>query len=393
MTLSGIKLRISASRGYPGLRIGRENRQSAIGNPKFPVNVRAVALAAACLLAGASGARASDGAASFPDVARKAQPKVVKIYGAGGIRGLEHYQSGILISGNGHVLTVSSYVLDSDEVTVVLDDGRHYSAQQVATDPLTEIAVLKFDPGEDEVPHFDLSAAVTADAGARVFAFSNLFGIAAGEEPVSMLHGVVSAVAPLEARRGAFTTNFHGNVYVVDASANNPGAAGGALTDSQGRLLGMLGKELRSSLTDTWLNYALPVAAFAPTVDDILAGRFTPVELKEVDRPANPLSLAALGIVLVPDVVTRTPPYIDRIVANSPAAAAGLRPDDLLVMIDSQVASSCRQAIHSVERLERDATVRIGVLRGEQFLEVTLKSKPVEPAAKDTPTIEKPAKE
>ncbi len=357
------------------------------------VHVRAVALAVACLLLGASGARAGDGAASFADVARRVQPKVVKIYGAGGIRGLEHYQSGILISGKGHVLTVSSYVLDTDEVTVVLDDGRHFTAQQVAADPLTEIAVLKFDPGGDEMPHFDLSSAVTAEPGARVLAFSNLFGIAAGDEPVSMLHGVVSAVAPLEARRGAFSTPFHGNVYVVDAAANNPGAAGGALTDSQGRLLGMLGKELRSKLTDTWLNYTLPVAAFRPTVDDILAGRFTPAELKEVDRPTNPLSLAALGIVLVPDVVTRTPPYIDRVVPNSPAGAAGLRPDDLIVMIDSQVASSCRQTVQLTERLERDATVRVGVLRGERFIEVTLKAKPVETPPKGTPSSEKPATE
>src|SRR3954468_17400293 len=151
----------------------------------FPRNVRAVATAVACLLAGASGARASDGAASFTQVARQVQPKVVKIYGAGGIRGLEHYQSGILISGKGHVLTVSSYVLDSDEVSVVLDDGRRYTAQQLAADPLTEIAVLKFDAAGDDIPHFDLSTAVTADSGARVLAFSNLFGIAAGEEPVS----------------------------------------------------------------------------------------------------------------------------------------------------------------------------------------------------------------
>jgi S1-C subfamily serine protease len=360
---------------------------------KSPVNVRAVAVAVVCLLAGVSGAWASDGAASFASVARQVQPKVVKIFGAGGIRGLEHYQSGILISAKGHVLTVSSYVLDSDEVTVVLDDGRHFTAQHVAADPLTEIAVLKFDPGNDDVPHFDLSAAVTAEPGARVLAFSNLFGIAVGDEPVSILHGVISAVAPLEARRGAFTTNFHGNVYVVDAAANNPGAAGGALTDSQGRLLGMLGKELRSSLTDTWLNYALPVAAFAPTVEDILAGRFTPKELKEIDRPANPLSLAALGIVLVPDVVTRTPPYVDRIVPNSPAAAAELRPDDLLVMVDSQVASSCRLVAQLIERLERDATVRLGILRGEQFLEITLKARPPESPAKQTPTTEQPVKD
>src|SRR3954471_279003 len=359
----------------------------------FPKNVRAVATAVACLFAVASGARASDGAASFTQVARQVQPKVVKIYGAGGIRGLEHYQSGILISCKGHVLTVSSYVLDSDEVTIVLDDGRPFTAQQVAPDTLTEIAVLKFDPAGDDVPHFDLSAAATADSGTRVLAFSNLFGIAAGEEPVSVLHGVVSAIAPLEARRGSFTTHFHGNVYVVDASANNPGAAGGALTDGQGHLLGMLGKELRSSLTDTWLNYALPVAAFAPTVEDMLAGRFTRVDVKEVDRPANPLSLAGLGIVLVPDVVTRTPPYIDRVVANSAASAAGLQPDDLLVMIDSQVASSCRQAVQSIERLERDATVRVSVLRGEQFLEVTLKVKPAETPTKETPSAEKPVKE
>jgi S1-C subfamily serine protease len=349
-------------------------------------HVRAVALAFACLLAGASVARASDGAASLVDVAREVQPKVVKLYGAGGPRGLVPYQSGMLISGKGHVLTVASYVLDSDEVTVVLNDGRHFTAKFVASDPLTEIAVLQFDPGKDEVPHFDLAAAVKAEAGARVLAFSNLFGIAVGDEPVSMLHGVVSAVAPLEARRGSFTTNFHGNVYVVDASANNPGAGGGALTDAQGRLLGMLGKELRSSANGTWLNYALPVAAFAPTVEDIMAGRFTPPPQTDADRPTNPLSLTSLGIVLVPNVVTRTPPYIDRVLPNSPAATAGIRPDDLLVTIDSQVASSCNEANHLAERLERDATVRLAVLRNEQFLEFTLSAKPGEPT-KDNPKV------
>ena len=63
---------------------------SAIRIPQFlSAHVRAVALAVACLLAGAADARASDGAASFADVARQVQPKVVKLYGAGGFRGLE----------------------------------------------------------------------------------------------------------------------------------------------------------------------------------------------------------------------------------------------------------------------------------------------------------------
>jgi serine protease Do len=326
-----------------------------------------------CLLGGVSGAWASDGAASFAQVARAVQPKVVKLYGAGGFRGLESYQSGILISPHGHVLTAWSYVLDADEVTVVLDDGRRYSAEHVAADPLLEIALLKFDPGEDEVAHFELSTAGAAEPGTRVLAFSNLFGIATGDESVSMLHGVVSAVAPLEARRGAFASNFRGDVYIVDAAANNPGAAGGALTDSHGRLLGMLGKELRSSLTGTWLNYALPVAGFSPTVEDMLTGRFRPSELAEAERPDNPHSLSALGIVLVPDVVTRTPPYIDRVIPDSAAAGAGLRADDLVVMIDTQVTPSCREANRLVARVESDAAVRISVLRDDEFLEFTLK--------------------
>jgi serine protease Do len=310
----------------------------------------------------------------LPAIARQVQPKIVKLYGAGGLRGLEAYQSGILISAEGHVLTVWSSVLDGDDVNVVLDDGRRFEAQHVAADPLTEIALLKFDPGKDPLPHFNLSQSPTVEPGARVLAFSNLFGIATGDEPVSMLQGVVSAVAPLEARRGTYDTPFRGDVYVVDAAANNPGAAGGALTDSQGRLLGMLGKELRSNVTGTWLNYALPSASFTKTVDEMIAGKFTAVAINDLDRPENPLSFADLGIVLVPDVVTRTPPYVDRVAAGSPAARGGLRADDLLVMINAQVTPSCRQAFELIEHLERGAEVRIAVLRKGAFVEVKLRA-------------------
>jgi serine protease Do len=326
---------------------------------------------AALAWAAASHAHAAD--ESIAAVARDVRPKMVKIYGAGGLRALEAYQSGMLISADGHVLTAWSYVLDTDDVAAVLDDGRRFTATFVGADPITEIAVLKIDAGPEPLPHFDLAQSVAPDVGTRVLAFSNLFGIATGDEPVSVLQGFVSAVARLEARRGGFSANYRGNVYIVDAATNNPGASGGALVDSQGRLVGMLGKELRSELTGTWLNYALPVAAFAPTVEEIRAGRFTPSALTDADRPDRPLSLADLGIVLVPDVVTRTPPYVDRVVPDSPAAKAGLRPDDLVVMLDAQVVTSRRQADALIERREHDATVRMSVLRDDELLEFTLK--------------------
>src|SRR3990170_7730050 len=103
---------------------------------------------------GAATARADD---SLADVARDVRPKMVKIYGAGGVRGLEAYQSGMLISADGLVLTAWSYVLDSDDVAVVLDDGRRFTAKLLGADPLTEVAVLKLDAGQEPLAHFDLS--------------------------------------------------------------------------------------------------------------------------------------------------------------------------------------------------------------------------------------------
>ena len=136
-------------------------------------------------------------AGGYADVIESAQPKMVKIFGAGGRRGLEHYQSGFLISGDGHVLTAWSYVLDTDYVSAVLDDGRRFQATLLGADPRLEIAVLKIE--STDLPHFTLSEAVPLEVGARVLAFSNLFGVAAGDEGTSVLHGYVAAKAPLSA--------------------------------------------------------------------------------------------------------------------------------------------------------------------------------------------------
>src|SRR3954463_8007921 len=101
-----------------------------------------ICLAAIAMLLALIAPRAAR-AAKLGDVIRDVQPKMVKIYGAGGIRGLEAYQSGFLISAEGHVLTVYSYVLDSDTITVTLNDGRKFDAKLLGADPRLDVAVLK----------------------------------------------------------------------------------------------------------------------------------------------------------------------------------------------------------------------------------------------------------
>lgn len=341
----------------------------------------------AVLLAAALAAMADRAGAtpSIYDAIDRVQPAMVKIYGAGGLRGLEAYQSGMLISGEGHILTVFSYVLDTDAISVTLADGRKFEARLLGADPRLELAVLKIDA--KDLPHFDLRRAVEVEPGARVLAFSNLFGVATGNEPASVQHGIVSIKTRLDARRGVFKTTYNGPVYVVDAVTNNPGAAGGALVTQRGELVAMLGKELRNAGNNTWLNYAVPIAELGRSVEEIRSGKSFRALHPEAgpDQPAetNPArasSAALLGIVLVPDVVGWTPPYVDDVRQGSPAAAAGVRPDDLVVMVGDRLVRSVKALDQALETIDRDDPVKLTVLRGQELLEFVLKAPDRQPS-------------
>ena len=127
-------------------------------------------------------------AQGFVGAAVRTQPKMVKIYGAGGLQGLEAYQSGILVSETGHILTVWSYVLDTDLIAAVLNDGRKFTAELIGADPRLEIAILKIEA--EGLDYFDVDESVDLSPGARILTVSNLFNVATGNEPSSVLHGI-----------------------------------------------------------------------------------------------------------------------------------------------------------------------------------------------------------
>jgi serine protease Do len=329
----------------------------------------------ALLIAAAWPAPAADAPARplIQDTLARTQPKIVKIYGAGGLRGLEAYQTGCLISAEGHVLTVWSYVLDTEYINVVLNDGRKYAAKLLGADPRIEIALLKIDA--TDLPHFDLKQAVEAEPGTRVLALSNLFNVAVGDEPASVQHGTVAVKTRLEARRGTFETPYGGPVYVLDVVTNNPGAGGGALVTWRGEILGVLGKELRNSLNNTWLSYALPIAELRDSIDQIRAGKVLvrkPDE--ESKKPAKGLTPAALGLVLVPDVLERTPPFIDQVRPGSAAEKAGLVPDDLVLMVGDRLIQSCKALRTELQYVDHEDKVKLTVLRAQQMLEFVLQA-------------------
>jgi serine protease Do len=331
--------------------------------------------ATAILLAvAASAGRADDTAAG---VAERTNKKVVKLFGSGGYQGLAAFGTGVLVSPEGHILTVASPLLLTNELRVHLFDGRRCPAKVVVMEPELDAALIKIDQVE-ELPFFDLAGAARAaqaKPGDSVLAFSNEFQIATRDEPVSVQHGVIAAYSRLHGRRGIFEAPYSGYVYVIDAITNNPGAGGGALTTRSGDLLGIIGKELRNTLTDTWVNYAVPVGVLADFVEKAKKGEYRPLARSQ---PSGGQA-GYHGIVLVPNVVERTPPFVEEVLPGSPAAKAGLRPDDLIVYLDGQQIASVKAFRELMEKLAPGATVKLEVRRadkgngGERLLSVDIK--------------------
>lgn len=321
-------------------------------------------------------------AQSTYDTIEATLPRVVKIFGAGGIGNLEAYGTGLLVSPEGHIVTVWSHVLDVDPVTVVLHDGRRFDARVLGAEPPLDMAVIKIIDEDLELPFFDLDAVGTAGPGTRVLAFSNMFNVATGDEPVSVIHGVIAARTTFAARRGTFESPYNGPVYVLDAVTNNSGAGGGAITTRDGKLLGLIGKELRNATSNTWVNYAVPFTELKDIIQQIISGKFVSKQETSADRDApERYSPVDFGVVLIPDVVFRTPAYVDSVITGSPAEAAGIRPDDLLLFINDELIQSCRMLRREIGRLEAGDTLRLILRRENQLLNVEL-AVPRKPDAK-----------
>jgi serine protease Do len=352
----------------------------------------------------------------FAETVEKANRKLVKIFGAGGFSRLNNYGTGIIIDKEGYILTVASQLLDTSELVVHLYDGQRMKAQVLATEPELDIALIKIkvdgkkieDPTGLDLDYFDFDAAAKRPASAAgdwVLAMSNTFEIALRDEPLSVQRGVISAYAKMAGRRGIFEFPYTGEVYIVDAITNNPGAAGGALLTRKGELIGIIGREIKNSLTDTWMNYAIPIIAKAEvkikeTVKD-KDGKDVEQEktittsipefvtlakqgkYKRIDKPTITPGLGGYhGIIFVPNILERTPAYIEDVVPGSPAEKAGLRPDDLVSFIDGEPIVSIKAFNEYMRKNTRAGTkIRLEVRRGEslQTVEVELGAQPVQP--------------
>jgi S1-C subfamily serine protease len=295
---------------------------------------------------------------------------IVKLYGAGGARGLESYQTGIVIGDGTLIVTSWSTVLDVEKVRVVTFDGRRLDAEVVGVDPQCELALLRIP--DSGLPGYALAPEIVPRVGQRVFAISNLFGIAAGNESCSAQKGVIMAIAPLTKRKGSLKTLYQGRVLVIDVMTNNPGAAGGGLIDLSGRLVGVIGKELRDEQAGIWINYALPVDVVKSSVDRILGGQ-TSISATTATAVAEPHRLADLGLALLPDVLPKTPAFVDWVREGSAAARAGLQPNDLILLVNDARVDSRKGLERILATIDRADSFQILAQRGQELIRIQVR--------------------
>ena len=264
------------------------------------------------------------------DVAEKLTPSVANLRVSRRVRGgrrLDGGGSAVVITPDGFMLTSAHVIERTDGGRASFVDGRELGFEVVGSDPHSDLALLRADAR-------DLRGAQLGDAerllvGQLVVAIGNPHGFAG-----SVTAGVVSALGRSLPTRGGRVVD---NVIQTDA-ALNPGNSGGALADGRGRVIGV-----NTAVAGVGLGLAVPINQATRTIVGALMteGRFRRAYLGIAGgtRPLPPRVASSLGRASGVEVV--------EVVEGSPAARAGLRPEDLIVELNGTPVES----VDDIQRL------------------------------------------
>jgi serine protease Do len=120
------------------------------------------------------------------------------------------------------------------------------------------------------------------------------------------------------------------------------------------------------------VNYAVPISQLRGTIEDIIAGRALPPS-KPADTGQPRFASLDFGLVLVPDVVYRTPAYVEAVVPGSPSAKAGIRAEDLIVFVNDELVQSNRALKTILGRQDPGELIHVVVRRKDQLMPLELR--------------------
>jgi putative serine protease PepD len=263
---------------------------------------------------------------SVEQVAQRVTPSVVQLRVSGSQEDGEG--SGIVLSTDGLILT-NNHVVDpatnGGNVTAVLPDGRSAPVQIVGRAPSFDLAVVRAH-GVTGLTPVQLGSSNTVRVGQEVVAIGSPLGLSG-----TVTHGIISAL-DRPVRAGGEGS---GQDTVLDAiqtdAAINPGNSGGPLTDMQGRVIGInsaiasLGSGFGQS-GSIGLGFAIPIDQARRIADELLRNGHATQALLGVTVPAaQPDDTAAV---------------VHQVTPGGAAAAAGIKPGDMITKVDGRLIDS-----------------------------------------------------
>ncbi len=225
--------------------------------------------------------------------------------------------SGVVITPDGFMLTNAHVVGAATRVTASFTSGATTNASVVGVDPLSDLALIRAQDGG--LPAATLGDAATLRVGQLVVAIGNPNGLSG-----TVTAGVVSALGRSMPARDGSATRMIDDVIQTDA-ALNPGNSGGALVAGDEQVIG-----INTAVAGVGLGLAIPINATTRKIISALMqeGRVRRawIGIAGGARPVGPRTAAMVGRDRAVEVV--------EIVDGSPAADAGIRPEDLIVAVD-----------------------------------------------------------
>ncbi len=289
--------------------------------------------------------------------------------------------SGSIIDKRGYVLTNYHVVAKAYKVTVTLADGQQFAGKVIGSDPESDLAVVKFDPGSRSLVTVPLGTAKNLKVGQRVLAIGNPFGLSR-----TLTTGIVSGLGrPIQTDNGLVLRN----MIQTDASIN-PGNSGGPLLDSQGLMIGINTMIYTPSGGSVGIGFATPVDTARRVLPDLIKFGLVRrgwIDLIPVQLDGNVVRFGRLPVA--------RGLLVSRVIPGGNAEAAGIRggdPEnpvrygqsiiyfggDIIVAVNGLPVASIGDYFTALERTRPGETVPVDVLRdGRRLsLSVTLDHRP-----------------
>ena len=269
--------------------------------------------------------------------------------------------SGFVVSEDGYIVTNNHVVSNADEIFVKFSDGREYRTKLIGTSPEVDIAVLKIEANEKFKP-LEFSDSDKIEIGQWSIAFGNPMGL-----NDSMTVGVISASG-----RSSLGIEEIENFIQTDAAINQ-GNSGGPLIDINGKVIGGNTAILSTSGGSVGLGFAIPSNLASVVKDSIIAtGKFEKPYIGVYLNNLDSEKIKALNIKSTNGVL------IAKVVADGPAARAGIQANDVIVAVNGKAVNSAGAFIGELAAKKVGESVELSVIRNSQTVKirVTLEETP-----------------